>query len=124
MKFDFFNKAKNNLNAAQLCFDNALYDASANRAYYAAFQAAIAVLLHKGIKRDKIDHKLVQADFSEKLIKRQKIFPNRLKSYLLEMQSVRDQADYKHENVSKQEAFRQIRKAEEMLNLIEQELKK
>jgi len=57
MKSEFLIKAKDNLNAAQMCFENGFYDSCANRAYYAVFHAAIAALADRGIKRDKIDHK-------------------------------------------------------------------
>ncbi len=124
MKTEFFNKATANLTVARMCFDNGFYDACANRVYYAVFHAAIAALADKGIDRDKIDHKQVQADFSEKLIKRQKIYPSKLKSYLMDIQGVRNQADYSHESVSKYLAFQQIRKADEMILLIGKELKK
>jgi len=63
MKTEFSDKAKENLKAAQICFDNGLFNACANRAYYAALQAAVAALAHRGVKRDKIDHGQVQADF-------------------------------------------------------------
>jgi len=98
---EFLNKAKENLTAAQVCFDNGLFNACANRAYYAALQAAIAALAHRGIKRDKIDHGQVQADFSRELINRRKIYPSKFKSYLPDIQFVRNQADYSGENVSK-----------------------
>ncbi|MBF0228421.1 MAG: HEPN domain-containing protein [Desulfamplus sp.] len=124
MTTEFFNKAQANLNAAQLCFDNQLYDSCANRAYYAVFQAAIAALSDKGVNRSKPDHKQIQADFSEKLIKRQKIYPTKLRSYLMDMQSVRNQADYTTENISKNLAFQQIVKAQEMISAIGKELKK
>ncbi len=52
MTTEFFQKAKNNLNAAQLYFDNGFYDACANRAYYAALQAAVAALEDKGLKKE------------------------------------------------------------------------
>ena len=73
MKTEFLAKAKENLTAAQICFENGLYNACANRAYYAALHAAVAALAHRGIKRNKIDHGQVQADFSGELIKRRKI---------------------------------------------------
>ncbi|MBI1923224.1 HEPN domain-containing protein [Candidatus Poribacteria bacterium] len=44
MKEKFLERAKENLKAAHLLFDNALYNAMANRAYYAASHAAIAAL--------------------------------------------------------------------------------
>jgi len=43
-------------------------NACANRAYYAALQAATAVLASKNFKRDRIDHGAIQADFSQRLI--------------------------------------------------------
>ncbi|OQX20714.1 MAG: hypothetical protein BWK80_35515 [Desulfobacteraceae bacterium IS3] len=39
---EFLNKAEENLTAAQICFENGLYNACANRAYYAALHAAVA----------------------------------------------------------------------------------
>ncbi len=123
MKTEFFNKAQANLAVARMCLENGFYDACANRAYYAAFQAAIAALAERGIKRDKIGHGWVQAEFSEKLIKRQKIYPAKVKSYLMEMQIVRDRADYKSENISEKQAVQQINRANEMIALIQKELK-
>jgi len=122
MTTEFFYKAKNNLNAARLCFDNGCYDACANRAYYAALQAAVAALADKGIKRDRVEHKWVHADFAGKLIRSRKIYPAKLKSFLPDMIAVREQADYKAESVSKQEAAHQLRKSEEFLTIVEKEL--
>lgn len=107
-----------------MCFDNGFYDSCANRAYYAALQAAIAALEAIGQQRAKASHKQIQADFSEKLINRQKVYPARLKSYLMDMQGVRNQADYTNENISKKLAFQQLVKAKEMISAIEKELVK
>jgi len=122
MTTEFFYKAKDNLYVAQWCFDNGYYDACANRAYYAALQAAVDALADKGIKRDKIDHRWVQADFAAKLIKSRKIYPAKLKSYLPDMQMVRDMADYKTGNISRKKASEQLLMAKEMLTLIEEEI--
>lgn len=122
MTTEFFRKAKDNLNVAQLCFDNGYYDACANRAYYAALQAAVAALEDKGIKKDRIEHGWVQAEFAGKLIRSRKIYPTKMKTYLLDMQVVRNDADYSDEGVSKKEANQQLRKSEEFLTLIEKEL--
>ncbi len=75
MKTEFLAKAEENLTAAHICFENGLYNACANRAYYAALHAAVAALAHRGIRRDKISHGQVQADFSGELIKRRKVYP-------------------------------------------------
>jgi len=70
MKIDFLNRAKENIKAAQLCFDAGFYNACANRMYYSSLQAAFVALENKGINKEKIDHKWVQSEFADKLIKR------------------------------------------------------
>ena len=122
METVFFEKAKVNFEAARICFENGLYDPCANRAYYAAFQAAISALINKGIKREKFDHKWVQAEFSEKLIKIQKVYPSKLKSYLIEMQLIRNRADYEGHHVNRRNASEQMSRAEEMLMYIGKEI--
>jgi len=124
MKTEFFNKAKENFAATQICFDNGLYNACANRAYYAALHAAIAALAHKGIRRDKIDHAQVRADFSGELIKRQKIYPAKLKSYLYDMQLARNQADYSGGSVSRKAASVWLAKSQEFSEYIKKEIEK
>ncbi len=120
----FLEKAKENLKMAQISFEHECYNSCANRAYYAAFQAAIAALCDKGISKGKFEHKWVQAEFSEKLIKRQKVYPGKLKSYLMEMQFLRNTADYQHEPVSRKDASDQLRKAAEMIGFIRKEMDK
>jgi len=120
----FLNKAKTNIQAAQLLFDNQMYDASANRAYYAAFQAAVAALSAAGLQTERISHETTQALFSGELIRRRKIYPSHLKSYLLDLQAVRDDADYKQKLISKKVALRQIKKAKEFIEHIEREISK
>ncbi len=119
---EFLTKAKENLRAAQICFDNGLYNACANRFYYAALQAAFAALCDKGIRRDKIDHGQVQADFSGELIRKRKVYPAKLKSYLSDMQFVRNKADYTEVSISKQRAGKWLSRAKEMLESIDKEI--
>ncbi len=124
MKKEFLSKAKENLKIAAISLDHEYYNACANRAYFAAFQAAIAALISRGAERGKFDHKWVQAEFSRKLIKRQKIYPAKLKSYLLEMQIIRNRADYEQHHVNRKTAFKQSSMAEEMVRIIEKEIDK
>jgi len=63
----------------------------------------------------------VQADFSGELIKRRKIYPAKLKSYLYDMQLVRNKADYSDENISRQRADKWLSRIKEMIELIEKE---
>ncbi len=122
MKYEFMNKTRENLAAAEICFENRLYNASANRAYYAAFQAAVSALADSGIKKEKLDHKWVQAEFSGRLITRRKVYPAKVKAYLMKMQIIRNDADYKMRQVSRKKAQRQLTMAREILTLIRKEL--
>ena len=118
MSSEFLAKAHENLQAAQICFDHGLYNACANRTYYASLQAAIAALEHKNIRREKIDHKCIQADFSEKLITRQKVYPAKFESYLPDMQMVRNIADYTDTHVSKRQAHLWLTRAKELIDMV------
>ncbi len=122
MKEEFLNKAKENLKIAQLGFEHGCYNACANRAYFASFQAAIAALADKGIQSDKNDHAWVQSEFNLRLIKRKKVYPAVLKKYLPNMQTERNTADYSKQNISRKVAMRQLSDAEEMIGLIQKEL--
>lgn len=118
----FLMKAQDNLALAKYCFENGYYDASANRAYYAAFQAAIAALAAQGIMNDKYEHKWVQASFNRALIRQKKIYPSRLSSALLDMLFIRNRADYLDEPLSKKLATGQLALAEEFVGLILEEM--
>jgi uncharacterized protein (UPF0332 family) len=119
---EYLIKAKENLRIALLSFEQECYNACANRAYFAVFQAAVAALLHNGITRGRYDHKWVQSEFNEKMIKRRKVYPGRIKPYLMEMQTIRNIADYEHHTVSKKDAADQLLKAQEMIGLTEKEI--
>jgi hypothetical protein len=83
LKEIYLEKARRNIRAAQLLFENELYDESANRAYYAAFQAALAALSVYGFQIERISHEGAQSVFKRELIHRRKFFPGKFKSYLL-----------------------------------------
>lgn len=116
MKESFINRAKENLADAEAALEAGRYNASANRAYYAAFHAAIEALKHYGYV-PVIDHKRVQADFSQYLVHRRKLFPASFKSYLSDLMLIRFDADYKRE-VSRKEAALQLKKAQEFIATI------
>jgi uncharacterized protein (UPF0332 family) len=124
MKNEFLAKAKENISAAELLFDNELYNASANRAYYAAFHAARAALAAIGVETEAISHPAAQSQFNAELIRRRKIYPSRLKSYLSNLQDERNTADYKRDSVSKKVASRQLKKAKDFVETIVREIEK
>ena len=116
MEESFILRAKENLTAAELLFDNGLYNASANRAYYSALHAAYSALyvIEPNIK---LDHGIVQKEFSNNFFNRRKIFPSKYKDFLRDMQINRNDADY-HNGISKSLAFKQLRKSQEFVELI------
>ncbi len=124
MKTEFLEKAEESFDAAKLCFDRGLFNACMNRAYYSALQVAIAALADRGIRRDKIDHKQVQSDFSGELIIRRKVYPAKIRYYLSDMQLVRNIADYTGEKISRKLASRWLSKAEEFLGFVKKEIGK
>jgi len=117
----FLAKAKRNIQAAQLLFDHAMYDESANRAYYAALQAASSALSKVGIQAEGMSHEAVQSAFSRELIHRRKIYPGRFKSYLSELLLTRNTADYKPRFTSRNAAAQQLQKAKEFFESVEKE---
>ncbi|NUO78996.1 HEPN domain-containing protein [candidate division KSB1 bacterium] len=122
MKAEFLQKAADNLSVARYCFEHGSYDASVTRAYYAAFQAAVAALAHAGIVTEKREHKWLQANFSRELIKRRKVYPGGVLSYLSDMLNVRNIADYSEKFISAKLASRQLAKADELYKLISAEV--
>ena len=115
---EFLIKAKENLEDAEQALQAGRYNASANRAYYAAFQAAIAALAQESITHEKNPHSWVQAQFSEVLVKRRKRYPAYMASLLLPLQELRDIADYDSRFVSKNAATKQVRNAQDFLKPI------
>lgn len=103
------------LEEAQILFDNAKYDGSVSRAYYAAFHYACAALLNKGLEAK--SHQGMQRLFHLHFI-RTKILDDKAGVMLSHAQKAREEADYYPEISFSKEI------AEELLNevkiLIEQ----
>jgi uncharacterized protein (UPF0332 family) len=110
-------KARENLASAASELANGRYNACANRAYYACFQAAIAALLAAGIRppRGEWGHDFVQAQVAGQLIARRKAYPSALRDVLPRAFIVRQTADYKTERVSEVQATRTLRRAAEFV---------
>lgn len=87
-------KAIENIKSAEILFENDCFNASSNRAYYAAFHATIALLFSIGIE-PKIDHRTIQSLFSEQFVNRRKVFSSKHKGILEDLQEKRNDADYR-----------------------------
>ena len=117
---EFLAKSEENLRAADALFELGLYNAAANRAYYAAFHAAIAILAQHGITNQDNAHEWVQAQFASELIHRRKVLPANLLRGLQDIQRLRNIADYDATSVSKTTVERHIRKAHDFCTTITQ----
>jgi uncharacterized protein (UPF0332 family) len=117
----FRQRTQENINAAAALWDLGFYNASANRSYYAAFHAAMVYLLRNNIAVEP-DHRKVQNAFNGEAIARRRLLPSRWKEYLGEMQDVRNNADYKNKGVSKNRAQEQLRRAQEFISTLIQEI--
>jgi uncharacterized protein (UPF0332 family) len=73
----FLSKATESLAGAGAELAAGRYNNYANRCYYACFQAAIAALLHAGVRARSSTwgHGYVQSQFIERLIDRRKGYP-------------------------------------------------
>lgn len=120
-----FDRAIENLEIAEICFERGKYNACANRAYYAMYHAALAALAHEGIKptQDIIKHGWLHSTFERELINRRKIYPA-LSSFLQDVQRIRFQADYDEQSVNKKDASQALRRAREFIESVKREVDK
>lgn len=116
---DFLNKARESLQGAESELVNRRYNNAANRAYYACFHAAIAALLHAGVRAESWEHKFVQGQFSGLLIWRRKLYRSDLAGLLPYVYGVRRDADYNALSVSAKEAQRAVEKATLFVRIVE-----
>ncbi len=110
-------KAREFLQAAEFCYQQQFYNSTANRAYYAMFQAAIMMLEDQGFQpRGKIwTHEGVPGTFALELTRRRKIYSRHLVRYLSDGLSLRNRADYDEVHISKAQATRILRWANEFI---------
>jgi uncharacterized protein (UPF0332 family) len=113
-------KAQASVRAARLLSDQKLYDFAVSRAYYAMFYVAEAFLLGEGLMFSK--HSAVIAAFGKYLVKNRHI-PAKFHRYLIDGEDSRKVGDYDVSlSLSEDEAWMQIQRAEEFLELAEQHI--
>lgn len=119
----YLAKATESLLTAQNEFNNGHYNSCANRCYYAAFQAAIAALLRRGVRTtsDRRPHNFVQSAFAGQLINRRHRYPSALRSTLGDLQHLRNRADYTTDLITEIEANPGLRHCREFVTAIQQE---
>jgi uncharacterized protein (UPF0332 family) len=97
-----------------------------NRAYYAAFQAGVAVLINEAIRPrgDSWDHRFVISQLSGKLIRRRKVLAARFRGTLDRLLKARLVADYRSTSVNRGAARGYVREASRLVHEIAGRLEK
>jgi uncharacterized protein (UPF0332 family) len=116
----YMTKARESLAGAASEYDQGRFNNCANRAYYAAFQAAISALLRDGLRRDddKWPHRYVLSEFSGRLINRRRRYPSRLGATLAELQRLRHRADYRGVTIPRADARNALRLSSEFVDAV------
>ena len=113
-------QAREELEASKMLYKVKFYKSANNRAYYSIFHSIKAVLALEPI--DFKRHKDVTAYFNKNYVNTE-IFPKKLGHKIAEAVTVREDSDYDDEFIVKpEETEKQIKTAEELLNLVEQYL--
>lgn len=111
-------RAKDDLETAQILLDVGKYKAANNRAYYACFHAVDAVLALEPIAFKK--HKDTLAYFNKNYV-HPEIFPRDIGRKISRLEIIRHKSDYDDFYVaSKSEAQEQVQIAAQVTNLVEQ----
>lgn len=118
----YLQKAEESLAGAVSEFISGRYNNAGNRAYYAAYQAAVYAV--EGARfapedpRGRWSHEAVQSVFARGLITRRKLYPAVLRAVLQRNFLVRQSADYGRDLVSEVQASRAIDRTREFLRAI------
>jgi uncharacterized protein (UPF0332 family) len=115
----YLEKALESLAGATSEYSNRRFNNCANRAYYACFQGAVAVLRAAGFRptgsQDTWSHATLHATFARELITRRKVYPADDRDVLARTYTLRQSADYSQDLVSDSQAERVLRRAGDFL---------
>ncbi len=121
----YLEKARESLESAQAELINRRFNSSANRSYYACFQAAIYALVRAGIGPRRADgqwgHEFVHGQFNGELVNRRHLYPAQLRGTLPQNFRLRQAADYGLDRVSEVRAARAVSRAQEFVEAVEKE---
>ncbi len=117
-------RAKESLQAAELCLQAGYVNSAVSRAYYAMFQAAQVALETAGLTRATWGHSVLQAVFTTELIARRKMYPAVFRDYLSTGLRIRQAADYGAPGVSQKVARRVLRRATAFVTAVEEAIQR
>jgi len=118
-------KAEESLQGAESECGHGRYNNTANRCYYACFQAAIAALSQASIRpRGGVawGYAFVQAAFVGQLINQRQRYPAALRQVLARNLILRHRADYAEDTVTQVQAARALQRTRDFLAAIRQEV--
>jgi len=109
----FAAKATESLSGAAREFEAGAYNNTVNRCYYAAYQAAVSILIEAGMvahkSLEKLTHQNVRSRFAKDIVQRRKLIPLVDPSAIYELATIRDQADYMPAPVGEKKAARALK---------------
>jgi uncharacterized protein (UPF0332 family) len=112
-------RARESLQAAQICLEAGLLNSAASRAFYAMFQSAQVALNRVGVSRSTWSHPALQAALTTELIYRRKLLSASFRDYLSSGLAVRHAADYGSTGIGIKAAQRMVRRAAEFVTAVE-----
>ena len=122
----FLRKARESLASAEADLEAGRFNSATNRAYYAAFRAAVAALIEQGVRPRGAswDHKYVISQFSGKLVRRSKLLPATYRAILDPLLTARLFADYRAASIGRTTARRSVSEARRLVNALVQLLER
>jgi len=118
----FLEKALESLAGAESEAANGRYNNSANRSYYACFQAGIAALMLAGTRPPgggaTWDHGYVAAQFDH-LINRRKLYPTEHRGVMVRIRDLRRRADYTDSSVTQTETNRALQRTRRLVAAVQ-----
>jgi uncharacterized protein (UPF0332 family) len=120
----YLDKAKESVTGARVAYEAGRFNNSANRSYYACFQAAIHALILEGIRppggSTAWGHDFVQAQFRGQLVNRRHRYETALRDTLQDNYRMRVRGDYEARPVAEIQAARSFRRAERFVQAVVQ----
>jgi uncharacterized protein (UPF0332 family) len=116
----YLAKANESLAGAKSELANGRVNKTGNRVYYTVFQAAVAALIHAGVRRPAWYHEDVQALFSGEMTHRRKLYPAELRDLIYELYEIRIVSDYREIPASRVRVERAIRRAEAFVKAVQE----
>lgn len=116
-------RAKEFLESAEACWQADGLVGCALCCYTAMFWAAIAALMHVGVKAKKWKHDDVKRLFGLELIKKRHLTPEKFGEWLKDAYELRNDAHYGLQELSQKEVERTVRHAREFVAIINEVIK-